>query len=219
MSLSNVIARALLAAFLCGSETMPLAADEPPITTVRLSSQKSCFIADIAVTCRDVGAKLKAMQVPLNADIHLSVNASVRYDMTVPALESLTEAGYRKVGFTSEASVPVLTELAGAIARARSARPGSVSHVTCPPHLERLVGLTTRSVSALGKPDFVGTGQENAPPGAELSWSYFLRPRPEPPKANDDNTVVVNSGGGWPVLTFYFDAAKTVVRAECSYAR
>jgi biopolymer transport protein ExbD len=213
--LKVIVSGALLFAVELGGTVQ---AEEP--ITIRLSSaQKSCVVADIGVDCGGLGEQLHVMQVPVDADIHLSVDADVRYEMTSSALESLNRAGYRKVGFMTESALPEITQLADAIARAKSTTNGSATTAPCPPHLEKLVGLTSHGIfEALGKPDYE-QGTSGAPKHRQLSWSYFLRPpRRDNPKP-EEGTVIVSSGGGYAVVTLHFGASKTVVRAECSLAR
>jgi hypothetical protein len=189
--------------------------------TIRLSSaQNYCFVADLAIACVDLGTRLLAMQVPVDSHIHLSVDADARYEMTVSALQSLHKAGYQQVGFMTESALPEITELADAIARARSLPPGSAGKTLCPAHLEKLVGLTAHGLSeGLGKPDFVERGDGDDATEGQLRWSYFLTGPSKHTAKVEDNTVTVSAGGGYPVVTLHFGASKTVVRAECTLAR
>ena len=71
---------------------------------IRLSSSlDACFIADVEVSCNDVGAKLLAMNVPLNSRIHCVGDSVVSYELVHSTLESLGRAGYStKVGFLTD---------------------------------------------------------------------------------------------------------------------
>lgn len=74
------------------------------ITEIRLSaSLNTCFIADVEVPCSEVGAKLLAMNVPLNSRIHCVGDSVVSYELVHATLESLDRAGYStKVGFLTD---------------------------------------------------------------------------------------------------------------------
>jgi biopolymer transport protein ExbD len=71
-----------------------------PIVQIRISSsQNTCFIADLGVQCRDVGATLLGMNVAADADIHIIGDRDVGYEMLRTVMDSLIQAGYKlKVG-------------------------------------------------------------------------------------------------------------------------
>jgi hypothetical protein len=91
--------------------------------------------------------------------------------------------------------------------------PGSAT----PAHLRQLVGLTSHGIfEGLGRPGYVGGDGDDA---TQLTWLYFLRSSSKDSTTPEDVTGIVSAGGGYPVVTLHFDAAKTVVRAECALAR
>lgn len=74
------------------------------VTEIRLSAAlNTCFIADVETPCSEVGAKLLAMNVPLNSRIHCVGDSVVSYELVHATLESLDRAGYStKVGFLTD---------------------------------------------------------------------------------------------------------------------
>jgi biopolymer transport protein ExbD len=63
---------------------------------IRISSSlKTCFVADVAVKCSDVGAKLHAMKVSTDSDIRIVGDDRVTYELVHATTESLHQAGYR----------------------------------------------------------------------------------------------------------------------------
>ena len=81
---------------------MPVKSEQT--TEIRLSSAlNTCFIADVEISCSDVGAKLLAMNVPLSSHIHCVGDSVVSYELVHSTLESLARAGYStKVGFLTD---------------------------------------------------------------------------------------------------------------------
>jgi len=121
--------------------------------------------------------------------------------------------------FADANNLPALNLLASQIKQARSLSAGSESHFQCPKHMNQFVGMRSTDISsALGKPDYIGDGQESDSRHSQNSWSYFLT-SPKREEVARDNEVIVSAGGGFPVVTFYLDRSETVERAECSYAR
>jgi biopolymer transport protein ExbD len=74
-------------------------AQSGPSVVVRISAHQTCLIGDVEVACRSVGAKLLEMHVPVNTDVHVSGDASVKYEIVHATMESLRQAGFKtKVG-------------------------------------------------------------------------------------------------------------------------
>jgi biopolymer transport protein ExbD len=89
-----ILTAAIVAVLACAQEA------PAQIVQIRISSSlKTCFIADVAVSCSDVGAKLHAMKVSTDRDIHIAGDTDVTYELVRAATESRHQAGYRtKVG-------------------------------------------------------------------------------------------------------------------------
>jgi biopolymer transport protein ExbD len=72
---------------------------------IRLTSHQTCQIGEEEVPCADVGAKLLAMHIPLESDIHISGSPDSTYQQVSATLTSLKDAGYRlKVGYVTNGS-------------------------------------------------------------------------------------------------------------------
>ena len=72
---------------------------------IRLTSQQKCQIVDEEVSCVDVGAKLHAMHVKQDSDIHVIAGPTSSYQLVSATLTSLRDAGYRlKVGYVTTGS-------------------------------------------------------------------------------------------------------------------
>jgi hypothetical protein len=90
----------LLAAVLAAAPLQAQVASAPVVQIRVSSSLKTCFIADLGVSCSDVGATLQGMKVPVNSDIHIVGDRDVTYELLHATLESLSRSGYSmKVGF------------------------------------------------------------------------------------------------------------------------
>ena len=95
----------------------------------------------------------------------------------------------------------LLDALAQELKSMRSLPVGTPTHSACPKDSSSLVGLAQQQVkSKLGEPDFVD---------ADGSWSYFFT-SPVP---------VGQDGGGFPQLTFGFDAKGRIAHVSCYYSR
>jgi biopolymer transport protein ExbD len=67
-----------------------------PNVVIRISSSlKTCFIADADVPCTDVGARLHAMKISADSDVHVTGDTDVKYELVHATMESLRRAGYR----------------------------------------------------------------------------------------------------------------------------
>jgi hypothetical protein len=117
--------------------------------------------------------------------------------------------------------ISTLDYLSKDIARARVLPVGSETRFSCPKSFEGIAGLPSAAIrSRLGKPDFLEQGVlSDGPPNAKAAWSYFLKGPDPRTKSDDAGNVTVSSGGGFPIVTFYFDHSKMVLSATCSYAR
>ena len=63
-------------------------------TDVRISADTCRIDSNLSVRRGDVGAKLRELGTPLDAHIHLSVDASAKYEDVSAALLSLRNAGF-----------------------------------------------------------------------------------------------------------------------------
>jgi hypothetical protein len=70
-----------------------------PTVQIHFSVHQTCIVADSDVSCDQVGKKLLALRVPLDADIHLNADTNSKASMLLPMLksakESLERAGYK----------------------------------------------------------------------------------------------------------------------------
>jgi biopolymer transport protein ExbD len=72
---------------------------------IRLTPHQTCQIVDQEVPCADVGARLRAMHVPQDSDIHITADPTSSYQLVSATITSLRDAGYRlKVGYITGAS-------------------------------------------------------------------------------------------------------------------
>jgi len=79
----------------------PVLAQVEAAVTVRISAD-TCLIRDLNVPCSDVGAKLRELGVPSDADIRLSGDKSASYRAVSAALESIRSAGFQfKIGYVN----------------------------------------------------------------------------------------------------------------------
>ena len=70
---------------------------------IRISAQGTCLIGSLDVSCSDVGAKLRELGTPLDADIHLSGDTHVSYQLASTAMDSLRRAGFKlNIGLITE---------------------------------------------------------------------------------------------------------------------
>ena len=65
-----------------------------PGVEIRVSNSKTCYIADVGVPCKEIGAKLRAMKVESTVHIHVVGDLDVSYELVHDAIESLHQAGY-----------------------------------------------------------------------------------------------------------------------------
>ncbi len=85
-----------------------LGSDDAPAqtkTTVLIHIvSETCVVTDVHVPCRDVGAKLRELGTPLDADIQFSPEAYANYDTIRAMVDSLRRAGFKveKVGFITK---------------------------------------------------------------------------------------------------------------------
>ena len=87
----------LLVALVTLGSTSLLAQTETAVY-IRVSAE-SCLIGKLDVPCSDVAAKLRELGTPLDAHIHLSVDAHASYRAASAAIESLQGSGFKfKVG-------------------------------------------------------------------------------------------------------------------------
>ena len=70
-------------------------AQSVPTVAIRISAHQTCLIGGVEVACRSVGAKLLEMHIPVNADVHVSGDASVKYEIAHATMESLRQAGFK----------------------------------------------------------------------------------------------------------------------------
>jgi hypothetical protein len=70
-----------------------------PTVQIHFSAHQTCIVADSDVSCDQVGNKLLALRIPLDADIHLNADTNSKASMLLPMLksarESLERAGYK----------------------------------------------------------------------------------------------------------------------------
>jgi biopolymer transport protein ExbD len=75
---------------------------EHPMLVEVSSVRNTCLIASAEIPCGEVGSKLRALNVPLDADIHVKGDTGVTYSLVHSVFESLKKAGYStKVGFVT----------------------------------------------------------------------------------------------------------------------
>ena len=66
-------------------------------------ADSQCVVGAASVACADVGEYLRdTLQIPLAADIHLSVDRRIGYDRAAVMLKSVFDAGYRNLGFVAD---------------------------------------------------------------------------------------------------------------------
>ena len=71
---------------------------------IRMASDDTCLVADLPVSCREVGAKLRALGIPPDADIQFGIDGYRTYEAIRTMMDSLRQAGYKvdKVGFITK---------------------------------------------------------------------------------------------------------------------
>ena len=71
---------------------------------IRMASDDTCLVANLSVSCREVGAKLHALGIPSDADIQLGIDGYRTYEAIRTMVDSLRQAGYKvdKVGFITK---------------------------------------------------------------------------------------------------------------------
>jgi hypothetical protein len=70
-----------------------------PTVQIHLSTHQTCIVGDSDVSCDQVGDKLLALRIRLDADIHLNADTNSKASILLPliksAKESLERAGYK----------------------------------------------------------------------------------------------------------------------------
>jgi biopolymer transport protein ExbD len=68
---------------------------------IHFASGDTCVVADSHVPCREVGAKLRELGIPQDADLRFSPDTYVSYEAVRAMMDSIQRAGYKveKVGF------------------------------------------------------------------------------------------------------------------------
>ena len=71
---------------------------------IRMASDDICLVADMRVSCREVGAKLRALGIPPDADIQFGIDGYRTYEAIRTMMNSLRQAGYKldRVGFSTK---------------------------------------------------------------------------------------------------------------------
>ena len=88
----------------------------------------------------------------------------------------------------------------------------------CPKELDELLGVPKNTiVSRLKEPDYEER-MDDERASVRYEMSYFLA-APKPMPILDDGSTMVTAGGGFPIVTLFFDSADLVRKTECSYAR
>jgi hypothetical protein len=89
LALTFVIALRLGGA-LCQAET--------PVR-IRVLSDDTCLVHEVPILYRDVGAKLRELGTPSDANIHVNAENGAKYEAIASTFESLKRAGFKfKVG-------------------------------------------------------------------------------------------------------------------------
>jgi hypothetical protein len=95
---------------------------------------------------------------------------------------------------------PLLASLGKELAALRALPVGSETNSRCPPDTRTLIGLRKSALKqSLGRPDYIEPSQ----------WTFFFT-SPVPPN---------QFGGGFPELSFWFDANDLVTEIKCHYSR
>ncbi len=96
-------ASAFLLAALVALESNSVPAQTKTTVLIHIASE-TCMVADLHVSCREVGAKLRELGIPTNADIQFSPDTYVSYDVIRAMMDSLQRAGFKveKVGFITK---------------------------------------------------------------------------------------------------------------------
>jgi biopolymer transport protein ExbD len=73
---------------------------------IRMASDHICVVAEVHVSCRDIGAKLRKLGIPSDADIQFGIDGYRSYEAIRTMMDSLRGAGYKvdKVGFITKPS-------------------------------------------------------------------------------------------------------------------
>jgi len=75
---------------LCSAQINP----KHPFLVEVCSARNLCLIASAEIPCGEVGSRLRALNVPLDADIHVRGDTGASYALVSSAFESLKKAGY-----------------------------------------------------------------------------------------------------------------------------
>jgi biopolymer transport protein ExbD len=68
---------------------------------VRMVSEDTCLVAELHVSCRELGAKMRELGIPSNAAIQFGADGYRSYEAIRVMMDSIRRAGYKvdKVGF------------------------------------------------------------------------------------------------------------------------
>jgi biopolymer transport protein ExbD len=85
-----------------GSDSVP--AQTNTTVLVRMASEDTCLVAAVHVSCRELGAKMRELGIPLNAQIQFGIDGYRSYEAIRVMMDSIRRAGYKvdKVGFLTE---------------------------------------------------------------------------------------------------------------------
>ena len=71
-----------------------------PRVEIRVLSGDTCLVQQLHVPCRDVGAKLRELGTPSDADINVRAEKDAKYEAVTSTFDSLKRAGFKvKVGY------------------------------------------------------------------------------------------------------------------------
>jgi biopolymer transport protein ExbD len=90
-STTALILATLASAGICRAQAKPQHSVEIKV----LSARNSCVVANAEIPCSAVGSKLRSLNVPMDADIHVTGDEQVRIELTRSVFDSLAKAGYR----------------------------------------------------------------------------------------------------------------------------
>lgn len=100
-----VVLLAGLMACSCGWGNANSSSGCPAANVVRLSADGTCSFGESTVSCKSLGANLKFLRIALNCEVLIAVDRQSTYELVHAAVQSLSDAGFSKVGFlTKDAS-------------------------------------------------------------------------------------------------------------------
>ena len=84
------------------SDSVPAQANNHVL--IRMASDDTCVVADRHVSCREVGAKLRELGIPSDADIQFGIDGYRSYEAIRAMMDSLRRSGYKvdKIGFITK---------------------------------------------------------------------------------------------------------------------